>query len=144
MKTIRHTCTLYYYDGAQVFEGRDAIGGHYLGVMVGPIEGRERYVIAGVEPERLRQFRIGSLDLRTLLLERAETSWFLASPGAGIDAPLLLESQDGALAAFAELPEPGFFLHDRPADTETVREARARNNLESMDPMRHREWCRPV
>ena len=80
MKTIRHTCTLYYYDGAQVFEGRDAIGGHYLGVMVGPIEGRERYVIAGVEPERLRQFRIGSLDLRTLLLERAETSWFLASP----------------------------------------------------------------
>ena len=129
MKTIRHTCTLYYYDGAQVFEGRDAIGGHYLGVMVGPIEGRERYVIAGVEPERLRQFRIGSLDLRTLLLERVETSWFLASPGAGIDEPLLLESQNGALAAFAELPEPGFFLHDRPADTETVREARARNNL---------------
>ena len=26
MKTIRHTATLFYYDGAQVFEARDAIG----------------------------------------------------------------------------------------------------------------------
>ena len=104
-------------------------GGHYVGVMITPSGGRERYVIAGVDPERLRQFRIGTLDLRSLLLERTEASWFLASPGADSDAPLALEAQPGALDAFAELPEPGFVLHDRPADEETVREARARNNL---------------
>ena len=129
MKTIRHTATLYYYDGPQVFEARDAIGGHYLGVMVAPVGGHERFVIAGVEPERLRQFRIGALDLRSLLLERPETSWFLASSAATIDGPLELEPQTGALDSYPDLPEPDFFLHDRPADTETVREARARNNL---------------
>lgn len=129
MKTIRHTATLYYYGGPQVFEARDAIGGHYVGVMITPDGGRERYVIAGVEPERLRQFRIGTLDLRSLLLERAETSWFFATPGADSNSPLALETPSGALATFAELPEPGFVLHDRPADAETVREARARNNL---------------
>ncbi len=36
MKTIRHTATLFYYDGPQVFEARDAIGGHYVAVMVEP------------------------------------------------------------------------------------------------------------
>ncbi len=129
MKTIRHTATLYYYDGPQVFEARDAIGGHYVGVMVASVEGRERFVIAGVEPERLRQFRIGTLDLRTLLLEREEASWFLVSPATTVDAPLQLEPQTGTLSSYPDLPESGFFLHDRPSDSETVREARARNNL---------------
>lgn len=129
MKTIRHTTTLYYYDGPQVFEARDTIGGHYVGVMVPPVGGRERYVIAGVEPERLRQFRVGALDLRALLLERSESSWFLAFPGATSEAPLEVELQSSALESFADLPEPGFVLHDRVTASETLSEARARNNL---------------
>jgi hypothetical protein len=52
-----------------------------------------------------------------------------ASPGTGLDEPLALEPQTGALAGFGELPDAGFFLHDRPAEADTVREARARNNL---------------
>lgn len=129
MKTIRHTTTLYYYDGPQVFEARDSIGGHYVGVMVPPAGGRERYVIAGVEPERLRQFKIGTLDLRALLLERSESSWFLASPTAISGAPLELELQSSEIESFADLPDPGFYLHDRAVESETVSEARARNNL---------------
>ena len=34
MKTVRYESTLFYYDGPQVFEARDAIGGHYVAVMV--------------------------------------------------------------------------------------------------------------
>ena len=69
---IRYSARLFYCDGIQVFEARDAIGGHYVAVMVEPVDGEERYLLAGVEPGRLRQFRIGELDLRSLLLERAE------------------------------------------------------------------------
>ena len=29
MKTVLHTTTLFYYDGPQIFEARDSIGGHY-------------------------------------------------------------------------------------------------------------------
>ena len=52
MKTIRHTTTLFYYDGPQVFEARDVIGGHYVAVMVEPEGGQDRYLVAGVEPDR--------------------------------------------------------------------------------------------
>jgi hypothetical protein len=129
MKTVRHTAALFSYDGPQVFEARDAIGGQYIAVMTTPEGGRDRYVVVGVEPERLRQFRMGTLDLRKLLTERAETEWYLTSPSGGLDAPLTLEPQRAELCSSQHLPEPGFVLHDRLAADETVREARARNNL---------------
>jgi hypothetical protein len=111
MKTIRHTATLFHYDGPQLFEARDAIGGHYMAVMVDPQDGKDRYLVAGVEPERLRQFRAGLLDLLTLLSERAVEDWFLTVSVGGLSEPLTLEPAQGALAESGFLPEPGFILH---------------------------------
>jgi hypothetical protein len=54
--TPDNTVTLFYYDGPQVFEAGDSIGGHYLALMVEPLDGQERYLVVGVVPERLRQF----------------------------------------------------------------------------------------
>jgi hypothetical protein len=129
MKTVRHTMTLVYYDGLQVFEALDAIGGHYVAVMVEPIGQKDHYLVAGVEPERLRQFRMGSLDLRSLLVERGVREWFLASLGQGLAEEFSLEPQDTPLESFPHLPDAGFFLHDQPAVAEALREARTRNNL---------------
>jgi hypothetical protein len=112
MKVIRHTRTLYYSDGIQVFEARDGIGGHYVAVMVKPNDGKEQYLVAGVEPERLQQFRIGMLDLRSLLTRRGEEEWFLANANGGLDAPLALQAQSTALSASSYLPERGFLLHN--------------------------------
>src|ERR1035437_3641837 len=99
MKTVRHTTTLFYYDGPQVFEARDAIGGHYVAVMVEPEHGKDRYLVVGVEPERLRQFRAGLLDLRTLLAERGEAEWHLTTVEDGLNGPLTILPQTGPLAA---------------------------------------------
>lgn len=129
MKTVRHTTTLFYYDGPQVFEARDAIGGHYVAVMVEPQDGQDRYLVAGVEPERLRQFRAGLLDLRTLLTDRAVADWFLAFAPAGLNEALMLQTAQGRLADSALLPDAGFVMHDHPAEELALREARARNNL---------------
>lgn len=129
MKTIRHTTTLYYYEGPQVFEARDVIGGHYVAVMVEPENGKDRYLVAGVGPERLRQFRAGLLDLRSLLSERDETGWYLATVETGLDQPLPVVPQQSPLASSGFLPEPSFVLHDRPAEELALREARARHNL---------------
>jgi hypothetical protein len=129
MKTIRHTTTLFYYDGPQVFEAQDLIGGHYLAVLVEPLDGQDRYLVAGVEPERLRQFRSGSLDLRTLLAESGHEEWYLATMSASLDQPLGLTPQQTPLAESGLLPEPGFVLHDRPTDELALKEARERNNL---------------
>ncbi len=129
MNTIRHTATLFYYDGPQVFEARDEIGGHYVAVMVEPQGGLDRYLVAGIAPERLRQFRAGLLDLRSLLTERAVADWFLALAPAGLNVPPELQMADGSLADSPFLPDAGFVLHDRVAEDLALREARARNNL---------------
>ena len=129
MKTICHTTTLFYYDGPQVFEARDAIGGHYMAVMIEPQDGQERYLVAGVAPERLRQFRSGSLDLRALLAESGGEEWYLATTAAGLDQPLALMPQSTPLIESGLLPDAGFVLHDRPAEELALKEARERNNL---------------
>lgn len=129
MKTIHHTTTLFYYDGPQIFEARDAIGGHYVAVMVEPQDGQNRYLVAGVAPERLRQFRSGTLDLRSLLVEAGEDEWYLATTATGLDQALALVPQGVPLKESGLLPDAGFVLHDRPSEELVLKEARERNNL---------------
>ncbi len=129
MKTIQHTATLFYYDGPQVFEARDAIGGHYIALMVEQDDGHDRYLVIGVAPEQLRQFRAGMIDLKTLMTDRVDFDWYLGTTDGNLSQPLTLIPQDGGLSESGLLPDPGFILHDRPADSETVRESRERNNL---------------
>lgn len=129
MKTINHTTTLFYYDGPQVFEAHDSIGGHYIAVMVEPENGQDRYLVAGAAPERLRQLRSGALDLRSLLIESGAEEWFLTVANKGLTQPLELIPQSAPLGDSGFLPDPGFVLHERPAEELALREARERNNL---------------
>ena len=126
MKTIVHHSTLFYYDGPHVFEARDAIGGHYIAVVVGSelpdaaentVRGQgDRCLVAGVAPDRLRSFRSGAIDLRSLLLESVPDEHYLAAVDSDVDQPLRLERLTIPLADSGLLPDPGFLLHDRPAD----------------------------
>lgn len=125
MKTIRHTGTLFYYDGPQVFEARDAIGGHYVAVMVEPENGRDRYLVVGVAPERLRRFRSGALDLRLLLTDRPDTDWYTTTAEAGLDGPLPLATQDTSLLESGLLPDAGFFLQNQLATNGDPHQAHA-------------------
>lgn len=129
MKTVHHTQTLFYYDGPQVFEARDVIGGHYVAVMIEPENGHDRYLVAGVAPERLRQFRAGTLDLRSLLTQGGESEWYLSTVKAGLDQPLPLAAQSMSLVGSGLLPDAGFVLHDSLATDVALQEARDRNNL---------------
>jgi hypothetical protein len=129
MKSIRYYSTLFYYDGIQIFEARDAIGGHYIAVMVEPCNDVDRYLLAGVEPEKLRLFRNGTIDLYTLLVDRVENDWFIITLTDGWNAPFTLEQQNFPLNDSPDLPESGFFLHDACAESEMIQEARSRNNL---------------
>jgi hypothetical protein len=129
MKTVQHHSTLFFYDGPQVIEARDGIGGHYVGVLVDDSGETPRYLFVGTAPERLREFRLGSLDLRTLVVEQAANGWYLGAGEGSATAPFVLEVQDGAIETCAFLPEPGFVLHAAPALEDSLREARERNNL---------------
>ena len=78
MKNITFKSTLFWYDGPQVFEARDPIGGHYVAVAIEERSQRSSYVVVGVAPERLRRLRAGMVDLRTVLIEAAAEAWYLA------------------------------------------------------------------
>ena len=86
MKKIQHTSTLFHYDGPQVFEARDTIGGHHIAVMVDSDGPDDRFLVAGVAPERLREFRSGILDLRTLLIDSDDEGQYLATVVDGLNS----------------------------------------------------------
>lgn len=124
MKPVRHTDTLVHYDGVQVFEGRDSAGGRYVGVMVDGGDGSDRYLVTGVAPERLRRFRSGALDLRSMLLEAGRDEWYFADVSDDFQAPLRLMPQDGSLEGRDFLPDEGFVLPGGPVGGSTAAEAR--------------------
>ncbi len=138
MKSVRYERMLFYYDGPQVFEARDAIGGHYIAMamaaepwsgMSPPQDGpAERYLVVGVEPELLRQFRAGAIDLRSLLVDSEEGQRYMAIAENGIEKGLKLELLTTSLHESGYLPHEGFLLHDL-ASEDVLREARERNNL---------------
>ena len=129
MRTILPTEILDYYDGVLVFAGRDAIGGHYIGSIIDTVDGIDRYLVTGAVPERLRQFRGGVLDLRTLLLEAPGGEWYLTSANGERNQPLVLQPQSGPLAETDFLPEPGYLLDDTPIDDLALLRAREQGKV---------------
>ena len=136
-KTVHRTSTLVYYDGPILFEGRDNYGGHYIG-MADNSKDSDKFIIVGVEPDRLRNFRGGSLDLFGLITEKDEdTTWFIGNMRDD-DADIFdLEEQDIPIAESDCLPERGFFLHHSDAQSKVIEEARVHNRMVlevSVDP----------
>ena len=116
MKTIKHTNTLVYYDGVQVFAGQDDVGDHYVGAMIDTVGDADQYLAVAVASDPLRRFYAGDLDLRTLLLESSVDGWYTALVDDDFERPVSLEPQQGPLLEMAYLPEAGFRLGKAPAD----------------------------
>jgi hypothetical protein len=129
MKVISQFSTLVYYDGIQVFEARDLIGGYYVGTALPEDDYRDKYLVVGVSPEQLRQFRTSTVDLLTLILNRPEADWYIGYSEDALVSPLTLERQDSVLETSAFLPDAGFVLRERTTQLDALSEARERNNL---------------
>ena len=130
MKMVKPTAILDYYDGVLLFEARDLLGGHYVGMGLGRTDGYDRYLVTGVRPERLRELRSGMLDLRTLFLEAPGGKWYIALTNGDPGDLVELEPQEGSIADADDLlPLEGYTLDDGPIDDLALHEARARNKV---------------
>ncbi|MDP9174750.1 MAG: hypothetical protein M3O30_12915 [Planctomycetota bacterium] len=144
IKNLAYAGTLSYYDGIQIFEARDAIGGNYIALLVDDSEdGLPAYAIVGVSPFRLQDFRLGKVDLLTIMRERSQGEWFYGP---------LMPSENGSAQVAAELradeipsdylPDDGLILSFSPdVDVSSVRKEIAAHNrlalevsLESSSP----------
>lgn len=129
MKTILHTATLLYYDGVQIFEGRDLIGGHYIAALANDDNGVDTYAVVGTSPESLRRFRVGAIDLKSLMLEMPDGQWYIAQPEDGESVKIRLQPQTTSLAESDFLPDDGLVLYDDPVEDLALSEARERQNV---------------
>ena len=118
MKTIQLANILSYYDGIQVFDARDANGSPYIAMLIDQDGDHDRYLVTPARPHRLRQFRTGKLDLRTLFLEAPGGQWFLTWPDRDPGESLTLHPQPGPLADTDFLPDPGCILYGYDAPTD--------------------------
>lgn len=128
---LTHTATLFFYDGIQVFEGRDRIGGHYVGVLVSDEHEDQLYAVVGVAPEQLQRFRLAEVDLATLMKQSVGDGWYIAKPVVAQEGTLAYSAvmQPDALPA-DYLPAPGFLLPGVPEVPSNVgRESAARGSL---------------
>ena len=129
MNEVRYSSTLLYYDGIQLFEARDAIGGHYLAMLLDQSTDVDQYLVVGVNPEKLDRFRLGEFDLRSLILDLGREVWYLTTIANDLGHTLRLTSQSDPLQDSSLLPDEGFFLHSHPTTDDVLREARRRHNL---------------
>ena len=129
MKTIHYTTTLFHYDGPQIFEARDAVGGHYVALLVEPQDGRECYLVVGVAPEKLCQFCSDMLNLRSLLIEVGKDEWYITTTEADLTQPTAIDPQNILIEESQFLLGEDFILHDHPMDELGHREALERNDL---------------
>ncbi len=118
MTTIRHTTTLFEYDGPHLFEARDDDGGQYLALLVDSEEEQDRYLVVQVDPELLRRFLAGTLELRPLIVEASRNQWYLAT-STNLDEPLAIEPQRMPIEE-RFLPDEGFMLADSPPEDGVV------------------------
>ena len=116
MTTIKHTQTLVYYDGVQVFAGQDAGGDNYIGAMIDAVGDADRYLVVAAASAPLRRFYAGEIDLRTLLMESSASGWYTALIDDDFAQPVSLEMQQRPLLEMDYLPEAGFRLTKRPEE----------------------------
>ncbi len=129
MKAIRPTEILEYYDGVELFAGEDPIGGKYIGMRVDAGIQFDQYLVVGVSPKRLRVFRTGGVDLRTLFEEAPDDEWFIAIADGEPGEPLFLEAQSRSLFETGFLPEEGYLLDHVLVDDLALQRARERGNV---------------
>ena len=125
---IRYARTLEYYDGIQLFEAKDAIGGTYIAALLKTNKEADQYLLVGCEPQELRIFRNGGTDLRNLMTRSAVHGWYLADL-TGLDKPLSLQPQEEDNIPEDLLPEPGFQITTAEVDHSVIAKARERENV---------------
>ena len=115
-RDIRYTETLDYCDGIQLFAAEDSTGGKYLAALVGLGEESDRYLVVDCDPENLRAFRSGVIDLKSLMEQSAKQAWYFADV-TDFGVPFSINQQPGTVIPENLLPDGGMYLDDiRPDD----------------------------
>ena len=125
---IRYEKTIEYYDGIRLFEARDPIGGTYVAHLLEPNDEADRYLVFGCEPDQLRLFRNGGIDLKSLATNSSIYGWYLAEV-TDFEEPIYVTSQDSDTIPDDYLPQPGFFITGVEVNQDVTARAKQQDNI---------------
>lgn len=125
---VRYEKTIEYYDGIKLFEARDPIGGTYVAYFLDTNEQADRYLVFGCEPDQLRLFRNGGIDLRSLATNSSVYGWFLADV-TDFDQSIPVTPQDSDTIPDEYLPKTGFFITGVEVNQEITAKAKQQDNI---------------
>ena len=109
-RTIRHTETLIYYDGPQLFLARDQVNAQYLCMLVEDSNEFNKFLCVPISSKRLEKFYWKEIDLRKIYEDPESGELFYAEIAENIqgDYQLVPVSFDSLPKEW--LPEPGFIF----------------------------------
>ena len=125
---IHYEKTIEYYDGIRLFEARDPIGGTYAAYLLETNDQADRYLVFGCEPDQLRLFRNGGIDLKSLATKSSIYGWYLADI-TDFDEPIHVTSQDSDTIPDDYLPQPGFFITGVEVNQDVTARAKQQDNI---------------
>ena len=129
IKCIEYKSTLMYYDGPELIEANDRIGGQYIGVALDSSKTIFNFLVVGVNPKLLHQLRRGELDLRTVVVESASDGWYLCETD-NLDEPIPIQDQGIASIPDELLPNENCFISEKiDSDDVTMLEATDRDRF---------------
>lgn len=117
---------LLYYDGPELFTATDRLGTTYLCQAIVTEGSESRYLCAGISATRLREFKVGKIDLRTILTE-PEVDELLLAHGNSDSETLVTEIIPASALREEWLPEPGLLFETLAEEDAVVSEAEQRN-----------------
>lgn len=125
MIAARIQTVLLHTDAPELVLARDSFGRMYLALLVDRSDSGDRFVAVPVSPIRLSEFRSGSRDLRSVLLD-SETGEQFCGSFRRIDGKPCVEMSKLAWIPEEWLPDDGFFLANfltEADDSDVVKEA---------------------
>ena len=108
---IENRAILAYYDGPEVIEATDRIGGSYIGMSLDSQDASFKFIVVGVSEEQLLGFRRGEVKLRNLILESSKYGWYVCETD-DLEAPIPLQEQGDEEIPDSMLPDENYLLRD--------------------------------
>ena len=115
---IEYRSTLAYYDGPEVFDASDRIGGNYIGMMLDSDVQAFKILVVGVAQDHLMRLRRGDIDLRSAILAAAEYGWYLCETDT-LEGRIPISDRRTGAPTESMLPDENYYLSD-PVDNQNA------------------------
>ena len=107
---ITYKRSLLDFDKVEIFEGSNAEGDSFLGLLVEEFNNKDIYCVIPISVDNLEDFENGEIELRSLFESRTKKEWYIAETDNIVDEPIDLIVPKVLNVPQNYLPKEGFYM----------------------------------